>query len=73
MTIAVIEGRYDKVTLRNETNLSDDVASNVLAGLERGDVVETPPLERRLLLLSDIPGIEVKSTLTPGASVGTSD
>jgi hemolysin activation/secretion protein len=31
------------------------------------------PLENRLLLLSDLPGVNVRSTLVPGASVGTSD
>ncbi len=31
------------------------------------------PLERSLLLLQDTPGIEVKSTLRPGASTGTAD
>lgn len=73
ITIAVIEGRYGKVTLHNETNVSDDLPNNVLEGLDGGEVVATAPLERRLLLLSDIPGVEVKSTLAPGSEVGTSD
>jgi hemolysin activation/secretion protein len=73
VTIEVIEGRYGKVALGNQTNVSDHLARSVLAGLEPGDVVATAPLERRLLLLSDLPGVAVKSTLTPGAVVGTSD
>lgn len=73
VTIAVIEGRYGKVGLNNKTNLSDNLANGVLSGLHPGDVITTAPLERRLLLLSDIPGVEVQSTMTPGASVGTSD
>ena len=73
VTIAVIEGRYGKIGLNNETNLSDGVANGVLRGLDSGDIVKVAPLERRLLLLSDLPGIRVRSTLTPGEAVGTSD
>jgi hemolysin activation/secretion protein len=73
VTIIVIEGRYGKVTLHNEANLSDYVANKLLSGLKSGDLIATAPLERRLLLLSDLPGVEVKSTLVPGASVGASD
>ncbi|MEA3053911.1 MAG: hypothetical protein QOG72_2814 [Sphingomonadales bacterium] len=73
VTIAVVEGRYGKTDVRNGTRLPDRVATNALAALNRRDAVEAGPLERRLLLLSDIPGINVRSTLSPGAEVGTSD
>lgn len=73
VTIAVIEGRYGKIDLHNRTNLRPGVARAVLDGLDSGDVVATAPLERRLLLLSDIPGVAVGSTLIPGTTVGTSD
>ena len=73
VTIAVIEGRYGRVDLNNATNLSDGVARGVLRGLDGGDIVAGAPLERRLLLLSDLPGVRVKSTLAPGSAVGTSD
>lgn len=73
VTIAVIEGRYGTIDLRNQSRLRDNVARGVLAGLDGGDIVESAPLERRLLLLSDISGINVRSTLAPGSAVGTSD
>ena len=73
VAIAVIEGRYGAIDLRNETRLSDDVARRILDGLDPGDPVAIAPLERRLLLLSDIPGVIVHSTLSPGAEVGASD
>lgn len=73
VTIAVIEGRYGKIQLRNQSRLSDRVAQRVLTGLDSGEIVAIAPLERRLLLLSDIPGIAINSTLTPGTLVGTSD
>lgn len=73
VAIEVIEGRYGKIGLSNETNVSSGLARSVIAGLNPGDVVATAALERRLLLLSDLPGVAVKSTLTPGEAVGTSD
>lgn len=73
VTIAVVEGRYGDITLRNQTNLSNGLADGLLGGLNSGDVIDREPLENRLLLLSDLPGVNVKSTLVPGASVGAAD
>jgi hemolysin activation/secretion protein len=73
VTIAIVEGEYGKVVLRNQSNLSDGLAQRLLAGLTSGDTIMIGPLESRLLQLSDVPGVSVKSTLTPGASVGASD
>lgn len=73
VTIAVIEGHYDKIALQNRARLRSGVARGVLAGLNSGDLVEGAPLERRLLLLSDLPGVGVHSTLSPGGPPGSSD
>jgi hemolysin activation/secretion protein len=73
VTIAVAEGRYGDVTLRNHTNLSDGLAHGMLNGLDSGEVINREPLENRLLLMSDIPGVNVQSTLVPGESVGEAD
>jgi hemolysin activation/secretion protein len=73
VTIAVNEARIGKVELRNAAGLSDSVARGPLRGLESGDVIHAGAIESRLLLLSDVPGVNVRSTLVPGASVGTSD
>lgn len=73
VSIAVLEGYYGKVTLRNQSRLSDARANGLLDGLEAGDIIASGPLENRLLLLSDVPGVNVRSTLVPGETVGTSD
>lgn len=73
MTIAVVEGRYGAIRVRNDSGVSDDVTRRITAGLNSGDIVAIAPLERRLLLLSDIPGVVVHSTLSPGAQVGAAD
>jgi hemolysin activation/secretion protein len=73
VTIAVIEGEYGKITLNNQTRLANDLANSQLSGLNEGDVIEADPLGSRLLSLSDLPGVNVKAALVPGASVGASD
>lgn len=73
VTIAAAEGRYGKIQVRNQTNFSNALVDSVLDGVNAGDVVAIAPLESRLLLLSDIPGVGIRSTLAPGASAGTSD
>lgn len=73
VTIAIVEGRYGDINLRNQSSLSDRQASSALEGLSSGDVINSAPLESRLLLLSDTPGVNVRSTLVPGASVGAAD
>jgi len=73
ITIAVVEGRYGKVAIENHTNLHNGVARKVLKGVDSGGLIASAPLERRLLLLSDMPGVRVHSTLSPGDASGTSD
>ncbi|TXT38497.1 MAG: polypeptide-transport-associated domain-containing protein [Comamonadaceae bacterium] len=73
VTLAIIEGHYGQVTLNNQSRVSDDLAYRLMDGLQSGDTVATAPLEHRLLLLSDLPGVKVSSTLVPGATLGTSD
>ena len=73
MSIAVSEGQYRNVTVTNSSNLSDRVVRDGLEGVNSGDPIVLEPLESRLLRLSDLPGVNVRSTLVPGASAGTSD
>jgi hemolysin activation/secretion protein len=71
--VRVLEGIYGKVELRNRSALSSTLVRRLLGPVETGRLVEAQALERGLLLLSDLPGVDVKSTLLPGASVGSSN
>ena len=73
VSIAVIEGTYGKVSLHNHSNLSDGLALGLLGGLDSGDAIVLKPLESRLLLLSDVPGVKISSTLVPGLLPGSTD
>lgn len=74
--VAVVEGRLDKVTIKpsGETRLNKEVAVGVVsAAATPGEAIHESKIERGLLLLNDMPGMEVKSTIVPGATPGTSD
>lgn len=66
--IAVLEGKYGAVKVQNNSLVAFPPLN-----VNAGEVVSLPSLERSLLLLNDLPGIVAKSTLRPGASLGTSD
>lgn len=69
----VIEARYGKVGIDNQTRVNDLLLQATAAPLQRGRVVEQTLLDKSLLLFSDIPGVVVQATLRPGEEMGTSD
>lgn len=71
--ITVVEARYGKVTLQNDSAVSNHPLNATLSPLQSGDAVSDYSLQRSLLLLSDIPGALVNSVMHPGATDGTSD
>lgn len=73
VTLAVLEGRYGEVKLLNSSALDHQVPRELLTGLHPGEVIAAAPLEERLLLLSEVPGVQVRSSLVPGSRLGLSD
>ena len=71
--IDVVEARYGKVVLQNHSSVSDETLRKILAPLQPGQPVANRPLERSLLLLSDVPGATTSSVVRPGDTPGTSD
>jgi hemolysin activation/secretion protein len=79
--ITVLEGYVGQVRVNPavtpstaKPRLKPSFAQSVLeANLTPGQVVSEASLERPLLLLSDLPGVDVKSTLGAGTAVGTAD
>ncbi|MDR3443724.1 MULTISPECIES: ShlB/FhaC/HecB family hemolysin secretion/activation protein [unclassified Dyella] len=71
--LAVVEARYGKVVLQNDSAVKQDTLQATLAPLQAGQPVSNYALERSLLLLSDIPGAQASSAIRPGDEAGTSD
>jgi hemolysin activation/secretion protein len=73
VTIQVLEASYGKVTLDNQSHVTDSLLQSTLAPLHGGEVIEQSEMDHVLLLLSDVPKIDVNAVIKPGDSVGTSD
>ena len=80
--IAILEGKYALVNLRNTSvidsdRLSKTIANNVCAGDTlaqcKNQVITDEPLERAVLLMRDLPGMTANVNLQAGATMGTSD
>jgi hemolysin activation/secretion protein len=74
--IIVLEGYVGKFTATATKNarLKPEFAQGVLnAGIKSGQVITEKALEKPLLILSDLPGVDVKSAISAGAAVGTAD
>lgn len=72
LKIAVLEGRYGKITVEGETRLAS-ASLPFLGGLSSGDPIDSTRLERRLLVLSDQPGVKMSPLLRSGDEEGTGD
>lgn len=71
--IEIIEARYGKVKLDNHSRVVEPLLDATLSVLQSGQFIGQAGMDRILLLLSDVPGVEISATLKPGETVGTSD
>ncbi len=72
--IAVLEGRLGDIRVETRGTYNEaDIAAFLDPNSLVGQAVQRRLLERRLLLLADIPGYEVKAELAPGSRPGLTD
>ncbi|MGP0856549.1 ShlB/FhaC/HecB family hemolysin secretion/activation protein [Serratia sp. CY84636] len=71
--IDIVEGSYGNITLNNKSQVRDDILRRQLSHIHSGMAITDAQLERNLLLLNDIPGVLINSTLLPGSQPGTTD
>lgn len=71
--IKIIEVNYNKITLHNSSRVNDSLLLKTLSPIKAGEPVTQKQLHHSLLLLSDIPGVSVNSTLKAGEKIATSD
>ena len=71
--IEVMEGRYGRIQVNNQSRALNSVITGPLSSLHSDTAVRSEDLERSLLLLSDLPGVRVKGTLSAGEQRGTTD
>jgi hemolysin activation/secretion protein len=70
--IAVLEGRLEavQVVTAQDVRLRDEVVQAHTDVLTQAQPVLQADVERRLLLLNDVPGVVARAAFTPGASTG---
>lgn len=73
VVIKVREGRLGDIIVQGNQRYSDRLINRTLQIIHKRGAVNLKDLERGLLLLTDIPGLEVKATLKPGSEPGTTD
>lgn len=71
--IEIIEAKYGALLLQNGSRISDELINSTLSALKQGDDIEQSTLDRTLLLLNDLPGTRINTSIQPGKSVATSD
>ncbi|WP_348067561.1 ShlB/FhaC/HecB family hemolysin secretion/activation protein [Polaromonas sp.] len=71
--LLVIEARYGRVGIDNQTRVNDVLLQATAAPLQIGQAVDQASLDKSLLLMSDIPGVVVQAVLKPGEEMGASD
>lgn len=74
VTIQIIEGRLENVTFDGQNWYREQLLQSYVDGFtvgEDGELVTDASLERRMLLLNDLPGVRARATLIPGERFGT--
>ena len=72
LQVTILEGRYGSIETAGDARLAAG-GQSFLGGLERGAPIQSGPLERRLLLLKDQPGVEIFPLIRAGEEPGTGD
>ena len=68
--VRVVEGRYERIEIANASEISEARIRATVSALREDAVVHGPTLERSVLLLSDLAGIQPRATLEPAAQPG---
>lgn len=71
--IHILEGSLGKVTLNNQARISSDWLNQRLGALDSSAPLRWATLDNTLLGLAETPGLEVRSSLKPGALADTTD
>lgn len=73
--IDILEGRIGQsgFTANPQLKVCQSLIQGYLAPFKSETLIEESPLERRLLLLNDLPGVRARANFKPGEGVGHSD
>lgn len=73
LKVEVVEGRYGRVEITGDQAELAEAVAPYIASLPPGSLIASPSLERQMLLLGDLPGIDAMPVMRPGEQVGEGD
>lgn len=73
LTLQMIEANLAEVIFDNKSQVKNDFVNKFLTKVKAQQSIKDKPLTRSLLLLQDIPGVKVDSSIQAGKSLGQSD
>ena len=71
--ITILEGLVGNVNLNNNSATSNGLVGRYISKVKSGEVVSRDNVERAMLLLNDLPGVEASAAFKVGQSEGTTD
>jgi hemolysin activation/secretion protein len=71
--LEVLEGRLGKVSVEGSTRTRTAVIEKRAADFKSGQVYTDAAMDRSVLLVNDLPGVQAQATLEPGTDFGTAD
>ena len=71
--IAILEAKYDRIQVQNNSNTSDELIQSILSPLQSGQIIETDVLQQQLMILGRLSGVETRNVISAGRHLGTSD
>jgi len=72
LTLQIVEARYSSTMVDNHSLVKTPLLLDTLSPLKPGEAISQAKLDHILLLMSDIPGLAIDATLSPGNTTGTS-
>jgi hemolysin activation/secretion protein len=73
VSFQIVEGRIGKKSVEGATRTHADVIEWQASSLKSGEVYTDPAMDRSVLLVNDLPGVQAQAVLQPGQEFGTAD
>ena len=71
--LEVLEGHIGKVSVEGSTRTRTAVIEKRVSDFKSGQVYTDAAMDRSVLLVNDLPGVQAQATLEPGTDFGTAD
>lgn len=71
--IAIVPGKYGKIEVTGKARIAPERLKGMLFAAQPGKIIKSQELERALLLINDLSGINVQAALSPGETAGTAN